>query len=102
VIPLLSDILCVLRQIPYFVLWALTEAVNAIVIALAALAQGLAFLLPPFPDAPSMPAELETVMGWVNWVFPVGTVVTILAALAALWLGWQAVAVALRWAKVIG
>jgi len=102
VIWLLQQILCILESLALSVIGALILAFNAVVAALAALVEGLVLLMPPFPDLPSMPDEVEQVMGWVNWWFPVGTVIELLLWLFTVWLVWLGVSAALRWAKAIG
>jgi len=101
VIGLLESILCVLLQIPYFVMWAIISAVNAIILALGTLLEGLAAVLPDFPTLPTMPGPVATVLGWINWVFPVATVVTILLWAAVIYLAWFGISIALRWGKVL-
>lgn len=100
-ISLLQSILCVLMQIPYFVVWAAITAFNSVIIALGALLVGLAAILPDFPTLPVLPEEVDAIFGWVNWVFPVNTVVDIFLWMATVWLVWQGVAIALRWAKYL-
>jgi len=54
------------------------------------------------PDLPDEPESVETASEWVSWFFPVGTVIDVLAFVLTMFLLWQAVALALRWAKGIG
>lgn len=98
---LLDSILCVLMQIPYFIVWALLTALNGIIAVLGGLASLLAYGLPSIPDAPELPAELVTVLGWIGWVWPVGTTIDILAFCAAMFLAYFVVSIALRWARVV-
>lgn len=100
-ISLLQSILCVLLQIPYFIVWAVITALNGVILTLATVLAGLVALMPVFPDFPTVPSEVTAVTGWVAWFFPVGTVVAIVAFLLTAWLVWQGVSLALRWAKVI-
>jgi hypothetical protein len=80
----------------------LIKAINALVAALGSVLQGLFDVLPSLPALPSPPDALVTAEGWVAWVFPVSTLVDILSWTLVVWLVWQAVALALRWAKMIG
>jgi len=98
-IALLQSVLCVLMQIPYFVVWAAITAFNAVILAIAAIIVPLVSLMPAFPDLPTMPSEFTTVMGWINWFFPVGTVVSILTFAVAVYVAWFIIVIGLRWAK---
>lgn len=100
-IGLLQAILCALKQIPYAIIWAVIEAVNAVVVALGALLAGLAAVLPGFPALPAVPTEMRTVLSWVAWVFPVSTLIAILVWVAGIWLAWFGISIVLRWAKVL-
>jgi len=82
-----------------FIITALVRALNLILVALGALLEAVAALMPDMPALPSTPAEVTAVMGWVNWFFPVGTTVAVLTFLLTAWLLWQGVAIGLRWAK---
>lgn len=87
-----------------FVCWVrtgVTDVINAIVIALAAVVSTVIGLMPDIPTPPSMPDAMTTALSWIAWFFPVGTVVDIFAFLAAAWLIWLGVSVILRWAKAI-
>lgn len=97
----LWQILCAIKNGFMSILALVVMAFNAIVAAIAAAIEELLDLLPEFPDPLGLPSPLDEVLGWINWVFPVGEVIEILAWAAVAWLAWQAVATALRWAKVI-
>lgn len=101
-ISLLQLILCVLKQIPYFVLWALITAANSVIAALGALLELFAALCPDMPDLPSVPAEVTDAMGWVAWVLPISTMVSILTFLVGFFIIWWVVSIGLRWAKATG
>lgn len=77
----------------------LVEAVNGLIAALGSILQALVTALPEMPALPAPPAALVTAESWVAWAFPVGTLLDCLAFTLAMWLLWQAVAIALRWAK---
>ena len=85
-----------------FIKTAAVLAFNYIIAAIGALIAALAALMPNMPTMPTRPAAFDTALGWINWILPVGTVVTIAAFLLTAWLLWQAVAIALRWAKALG
>jgi hypothetical protein len=76
-------------------------ALNALIAALASVLAGLFSLLPDMPALPSLPDAMVTAEAWVAWVFPVSTVFDILVFGFSMWLLWQAVALALRWAKAL-
>jgi len=80
---------------------AVVACVNAFVAALAAVLQALFDVLPDMPDLPEPPEAFTDAAGWVAWFFPVGTLLDVLAFVLTMWLLWQAVALALRWAKGI-
>jgi hypothetical protein len=78
-----------------------TDVINAIVIALAAIVGTVTGLMPSIPSAPDLPAPMTTALGWIAWFFPVGTLVDIMAFLAAAWLIWLGVAAIMRFAKAL-
>lgn len=80
---------------------ALVDALNAVIAALAAVINALFAILPDLPELPEPPAAFTMAYGWVSWVFPVGTLLDILLFVLSMWLLWQAVAIALRWAKAL-
>lgn len=79
----------------------LVEAFNAVVAAIAAVIGALASVLPNMPDFPTLPDPLPEILGWIAWVFPVHQAVLVLAFLVTAWLVWQAVAMAMRWARML-
>lgn len=97
-ISLLQTIICVLLQIPYFVLWAGITAFNAVIAALGALMEPLIAAMPEIPEL-TMPSTFTTVLGWINWFFPVSTVVDILAFAVLVYLAWYVLVILMRWAK---
>lgn len=80
---------------------AVVAAINAVISAFATAIAAVLSVLPNMPDLPALPAPFVTAEGWVAWFFPIGTVVDILSWGALAWLAWQAVQIALRWAKAI-
>lgn len=80
---------------------AVVGVLNALIAALAAVIGALFALLPDMPPLPDLPEPMATAEAWVAWVFPVQTVWDILVFGFAMWLLWQAVAIALRWAKAL-
>lgn len=101
-ITLLQLILCVLKQIPYFIVWAVVTAANVIIAGLGALLELLAVALPDMPDLPTVPSEVTDAMGWVAWILPVSTFVSILTFLVGFFILWWAISIGLRWAKATG
>jgi hypothetical protein len=77
------------------------DAVNGLIAGFALVLQGLYAVLPDMPALPAVPSEVTEAASWVSWVFPVGTLVDILVFILAMYLTWQAVAIALRWAKAL-
>jgi len=84
------------------IIGAVVGALNTAIAALGAAAAAAIALLPNMPALPTEPSALVTAEGWVAWVFPVNTVWDILVFFIGVWLLWQAVAIALRWAKALG
>lgn len=97
----LETIVCVLMQIPYFALWAVTEAFNAIVAAVGAVLSAAAAVLPNFPTDPALPDPMGDVLGWINWFFPVDTLIEIVAWMLVVWLVWIVFSIGARWARAI-
>lgn len=81
------------------VLWALVEAVNALVLAVASLIFLVVSAMPPMPADPD-PLD-STVLSFVNWFYPVGGLVGILAGFVALWAAWLLIRIPLRWGRVV-
>jgi hypothetical protein len=82
------------------VCWIETAAVtvvNALVVALGALAGALFAVLPSMPAFPTMPAGLSV----VTWVFPLSTLVAAIVTAGTLFVALLAVQVALRWVKAL-
>lgn len=78
------------------------KALNALILALGTVLQAAFSALPDLPALPGLPDAFVTAEGWVAWFFPVGTVIDALAFVLSMYLLWQAVAIALRWAKALG
>jgi hypothetical protein len=91
-------------QLVCWIMTALVLALNLVLDGLGALIETLVALLPDMPSdsIPAVPAEITTAAAWVNWFFPVSTVSNFFIFLLAAWLLWQAVAIAMRWAKALG
>jgi hypothetical protein len=77
------------------------DAINGIIAAIAVVLSALFAVLPDMPALPAVPDAVTTSLEWVSWVFPVGTLVDILVFTLTMYLLWQAVAIALRWAKAL-
>lgn len=78
------------------------DALNALIAGLAAVIAALVSVLPDMPDLPDPPDALVTAEGWVAWFLPVATIVEALTVVVGWWLIWQAVSIALKWAKALG
>jgi hypothetical protein len=103
VIGLLTDILCWIKQIGAMVLSALVDAVNLVLAALGALANGLMAAWPiDMPTLPAVPSQLATTMGWVKWTpLPITAAFGLFFFLLTVEILWFAGAAILRWAKVV-
>lgn len=96
---LLKTIWCAILSVPYYIADFLVMILNALVVALGALGQGLLALCPPFPDPPTQPAG-----GWVgylNWFLPVGGLLAGLMVFVTLWLTFLVLRTALKWVKAL-
>lgn len=90
--------------VDHFVCWVqtgVTDTINAVVIALAAVVGVVISIMPDIPAAPSLPGPMNTALAWIAWFFPIGTLVDIMAFLLAAWLLWIGVSVILRWVRVV-
>lgn len=77
------------------------DALNALIAAFAVVLEALFAILPDMPELPEPPDALITAESWVAWFFPVGTLIDVLVFTLSMYLLWQAVALALRWAKML-
>lgn len=98
---LLNLILCTLRNILLAITWGAVEVLNALVLAIGALAGFLVSALPPMPDAPSGSGFSSTALGWIAWFVPVGGILAGLGVMLALYLLFRVAQVALRWVKAL-
>jgi len=90
--------------VDHFVCWVqtgVTDTINALVIALAAVVSVVTALMPTIPSAPSLPGPMTTALAWIAWFFPIGTLIDIMAFLLTAWLIWIGVSVVLRWVRVL-
>jgi hypothetical protein len=78
----------------------LIDAINAVIVGLAAILSPLVSALPGMPSLPTPPSQVTEVEGWVAWVFPVGPMVDALVFAQSMVLLWWIISIALRWAKV--
>jgi hypothetical protein len=95
----LEDIWHGILDLPFLIIGGLVELINALIIAIAALAEFLLSLLPAFPDPPSEPAS--GIVGWLLWMVPLGTMLALFTLLVSLWIGFLGVKVALKWVKAL-
>lgn len=91
-----------LEQLVCWIMTALIATLNLLLAALGGLIALLVELMPDMPDLPAVPAPITTAASWMNWVFPVGTVAVFFTFMLSAWILWQAVAIAMRWAKALG
>ena len=93
-----------LSQLVCWIMTALVSTLNLILVALGALITTLVDLLPDMGDAgiPTVPSQVTTATSWVNWFFPVNQVALFFTFIFGAWVAWQAVAIAMRWAKAVG
>jgi hypothetical protein len=99
---LLQGIYDILAQLVCWIMTALVSVLNLVLATLGGLLVVLIDLLPDMPALPALPSEVTTAAGWVNWIFPVSTVASFFTFILGAWLLWQAVAIAMRWAKAMG
>ena len=96
------DVWFVITNLPAFLLYALTEFVNAIVAGLAAFVQAVLDGIPiGMPAPPDLPPTFTDILGWIAWFFPVSTLADILVFYAAAWTMWFILSIALRWVKAM-
>ena len=82
-----------------FVLNAIIDAFNLVIVAVGALIGVLFALLPNMPDAPGPPDS-----GWMqtfSYFVPVGAIVALLAAFLAAYTALLIIRIALRWVKAL-
>lgn len=87
-----------------FVCWVqtgLTLAFNAVIAGLGALWGFVVGLLPDMPEAPTLPAVIETGFQWVNWAIPFAWFLGYFATYLILVVAVFAVMTLLRWLKVV-
>jgi hypothetical protein len=80
---------------------ALMAVFNAIIGAFTAAFNAAVALLPDMPTLPTLPVWATDALHWTSWFFPVGTVIDIVVFMVGAWLLWQAVAVAMRWLRML-
>ena len=88
-----------------FVCWIETGIVlfsNLVITAIGSVIGAVIGLLPSMPTLPSMPAWFTDGYHYVAYWFPVDYAFTLGLSLFTLWLAWLAIALILRWARVIG
>jgi hypothetical protein len=91
----LTGIYNFIKYLPQYVLIALVDGINALVLAVGVALTALLSLLPSFPDAPEAPTMVKN----INWVFPIGSVVTVLLTCLVLFTAFFVLRIALRWLK---
>ena len=87
------------ESIGKFVLNALIDAINLVVVAVGALIGVLFALLPNMPTAPGPPDS-----GWLStfsYFVPVGAIVALLALFLAAYTALLIIRIALRWVKAL-
>lgn len=105
---ILHAIWCVITNLDKFVLYALIQFLNGIIIALGFLGEQTLALLPSLPDAPDwasteLPGDVsfDLLLGWINYVVPVPTILEIFATVGATFLAVYAIASILKMVKVM-
>ena len=94
----LESVLHGVLDIPYLVIGFFVDAINGLILGVAALASAILSLLPSFPSVPGAPGG---VMGAVLWAFPLGTMVAVWSTFVGLWIAFLGFKVALKWVKVL-
>lgn len=105
---ILQAIWCVITNLDKFVLYAIIQAINGVIIAIGFLGETTLALLPSLPDAPDwasteLPGDVSfnLLLGWINYVIPVPTVLAIFATVGATFLAVYAIASILKLVKVM-
>lgn len=87
---ILHAIWCVITNIDKFVLYAIIQSINGVIVALGFIGENSIALLPSLPDPPDLEevglpggASLGTILGWINYVVPVVTLLEIIATVGA-------------------
>lgn len=100
---LVDWVVCLVQSLVCFIADGAVLAVNRVIAALAAVvAAALAAWPITMPGLPTMPAALETALGWVAFFFPLETLAQVLLFLVTAMLAWMALAILLRWVRAIG
>lgn len=99
----LEKILCILENLPWWILWVLVKFVNLMIAALAVVIYGLLAVMPSIPDAPDNPygAGGEKALHYASWFWPVAYTISLFGVMAVLYLGFLGMRVLLRWLKVL-
>jgi len=87
------------HAIGQFVLNALIDAINVLIIAVGALVGLLLSALPDMPSAPTAPASPW--IGWLNWLIPVAPMVAALSLFVGLWVAFLVIRIPLKWVKAL-
>lgn len=95
----LEEILHGILSLPYVLDGLLVELINALILAIVALANALLSLLPGFPEPPGAPAG--GIVGGILYFFPIVSIVSILTTFVTAWIVFLGVRVALRWVKAL-
>lgn len=82
-----------------WVLNAIIDAINLLIVAVGALIGVLMALLPDMPDAPEPPDE--GILATLAYFYPVGAVVAALALFVAAYVALLVIRIALRWVKAL-
>lgn len=87
------------ESIGAFVLNALIDGVNLIIVAIGVLITTLLALLPQMPAAPGPPDQ--GFLGWFSWLVPVGAILALMGVFLSAYIVLLAIRIALRWVKAL-
>jgi hypothetical protein len=94
---IMGDVLTVLQSMGQYVLWALDQGINQLIVAVGA---ALVWVLNLFPGMPTVPNP-PPVVQYVNWVAPVGGMLGFFGTCVGLYLAVLAIRVLARWVKLL-
>jgi len=97
---LLGKIADFIVNIGTFLLNAVIDAVNLVIVALGALIGVVLGLLPGMPDAPSIGAS-NNWLGWLNYYLPISGLLVGLTVFVGLYSALLVLRIALRWVKAL-
>jgi hypothetical protein len=96
---LLSQILCAIQTLAYWIIDLLVMAINGLILAIGLVLVALVAALPNMPDTPNPPST--GVLGFINWLIPLGPMLAFAAVALLLWVTWLGIQIIARWVKLL-